>query len=152
MTDTDILRKALERYRNATANNTAFKDDVIVFLEKEIDQYREKLEDMECDIERMKYNADQMNEEKNKLKERLNAIYGEQCAAAIKEQLGDTVQTLTTFSEDRTSDGGAMTLSRTTAKWKLVAECLLENGYFVTSHFDDKNSEDKTITIEFWRA
>lgn len=109
MTDTDILRKALERYRNATANNTAFKDDVIVFLEKEIDSYREKIERM--------------------------------------EQFGDTVQTLTTFAEDRTSDGGTMTLSRTTARWKLVAECLLENGYFVTSHFDDE-----TITIEFWRA
>lgn len=27
MTDTEILRKALERYRNATHENAAFKDD-----------------------------------------------------------------------------------------------------------------------------
>lgn len=113
MTDTDILRKALERYRNATANNTAFKDDVIVFLEKEIDSYREKIKRM--------------------------------------EQLGDTVQTLTTFTEERTSDGGTMTLLLNTAKWKLVAECLIENGYFVALHFND-NDENETITIEFWRA
>lgn len=187
MTDTDILRKAMARYRNATGSNTTFKDDVIVFLEKEIDQYREKLERMENNVERMA-------EKNNKLKERINAIYGAQSADAITEQLerwkkaeqrvkiidefsesiaaavqelsekhdalagrvdqlfGDTVQTLTTFAEERTSDGGTMTLSRTTAKWKLVAECLLENGYFVTSHFDDENTEDKTITIEFWRA
>lgn len=32
MTDNDILKQALERYRNATGNNTAFKDDVIIFL------------------------------------------------------------------------------------------------------------------------
>lgn len=113
MTDTDILRKALERYRNATGNNTAFKDDVIIFLEKEIDSYREKIERM--------------------------------------EQFGDTVQTLTTFTEDRTSDGGTMTLA-THTKYEEVQEILLRNGYFVTSHFDDENSEDETITIEFWRA
>lgn len=115
MTDTDILRKALERYRNATANNTAFKDDVIVFLEKEIDSYREKIERM--------------------------------------EQLEDNVQILTTFAEDRTSDGGTMTLA-THTDTKTVQEVLLQNGYFVTSHIDDEpnKQDDETITIEFWRA
>lgn len=131
MTDTEILRKALERYRNATANNTAFKDDVIVFLEKEIDSYREKLERMENNVERMA-------EKNQRLKLRLNAIYGVQSAAAI---------TL----EERTSDGGTMTLA-THTKYEEVQEILLRNGYFVTSHFEDENSEDETITIEFWRA
>lgn len=184
MTDTDILRKALKRYRNATANNTAFKDDVIVFLEKEIDQYREKLELMENNVE-------SMAEKNHKSKERLNAIYGVQ-AGAITERLekteqrvkiidefsesiaaaaqelsekhealaerveqlfGDTAQTLTTFTEDRTSDGGTMTLA-THTNTKTVQEVLLQNGYFVTSHIDDdpNKQDDETITIEFWRA
>lgn len=174
MTDTDILRKALERYRNATANNTAFKDDVIVFLEKEIDKYRERLELMENNVE-------SMAKKNHRIKLRLNAIYGVQntgasLAEAVQELsekhdalagrvdqlgdiienkmdqfLGDTVQTLTTFTEDRTSDGGTMTLA-THTKYEEVQEILLRNGYFVTSHFDDENSEDETITIEFWRA
>lgn len=185
MTDTDILKKAMERYRNATHENTAFKDDVIVFLEKEIDRYREKIE---------------------RLKMRLNAIYGVQSAAAATEQLegwkkteqrvmiidefsesiaeavqelsnkhdalagrvdqlgdivenkmdqvlGDTVQTLTTFAEERTSDGGTMTLA-THTDTKTVQEVLLQNGYYVCSHIDDETNEqdDETITIEFWRA
>ena len=44
MTDSDIYRKALARYRAVTHQNTVFNEDVIIFLEKEIDRYREKIE------------------------------------------------------------------------------------------------------------
>ena len=198
MTDTEILRKALERYRAATGENAVFKDNVIVFLEKEIDRYREKIESMEQHIE-------SMGEKNQRLKIRLNAIYGVQTAGAVTEQLeewkketeqrvkiidefsesiaqavqelankhdaltgrieqlgqmvenkmdqvlGDGVQTLTTFTEERTSEGGTMTLA-THTKYEEVQDILLRNGYFVTSHFDDDNTEDETITIEFWRG
>lgn len=184
MTDTDILRKALARYRAATGENTVFKDDVIVFLEKEIDRYSGAFRHMEYNVKCMKGKNDE-------LKARLNAIYGVQTSGAITEQLegwksstaavqelsekhnaligrvdrlgdivenkldqlfGDTVQTLTTFTEDRTSDGGTMTL--TTNRYEEVQDILLCNGYYVVSHIDDEANEhgDETITIEFWRA
>lgn len=182
MTNTDILRKALARYRAATGENTVFKDDVIVFLEKEIDRYSGAFRHMEYNVKCMKGKNDE-------LKARLNAIYGVQTSGAITEQLegwksstaavqelcekhnalvgrvdqlGDIVEnkldqflgdTLTTFTEDRTSDGGTMTLA-THTDTKTVQEVLLQNGYYVCSHIDDEpnKQDDETITIEFWRA
>lgn len=51
MTDSDIYRKALERYSAETHQNTVINDDVIIFLEKEIDRYRDRIQHMECNAE-----------------------------------------------------------------------------------------------------
>lgn len=86
MTDSEILRKALDRYRSATHGNTAYRDDVIVFLEKEIDSYRDKIAHMENLT--------------GELKTRLNSMYGagrflqleaihENAAAGIIDALSD---------------------------------------------------------------
>lgn len=56
MTDSDIYSKALARYRAAAGKNTIFNnDDVIIFLEKEINYYREKIESMKQHIENMEF-------------------------------------------------------------------------------------------------
>lgn len=53
MTNAEILRKALDRYRSVTHGNTAYRDDVIIFLEKEIDRCRETIQHMEYNVERL---------------------------------------------------------------------------------------------------
>lgn len=78
---------------------------------------------------------DVYREKIEKLKSRLNSICGEPAE---------------TFTEERESDGGTMTLDAKTANWKIAAAVLLHNGYFICCHFDD--IEKTTITIEFWRA
>lgn len=126
MKDIEILRKALERYRNATHENAAFKDNVIIFLEKEIDRYRDKIK---------------------KKDERINDLIS-RCDALFDITTKKSAQEVTT---EQAADGGIMTLTRKTASWTLVTECLLTNGYFVCCHFDDEN-DGETITIEYWRA
>ena len=119
MINRDVYLKALDRYIKATnhdSNKAIDTFDVIVFLEKEIGSYREKIKKQE---------------------ERMNAMYG--------------AQTLVESTTEQAADGGVMTLTRKTANWKLVAECLLTNGYFVCCHIDDEN-DGETITIEYWRA
>lgn len=150
MSDIEILRKALERYRNATHENAAFKDNVIIFLEKEIDNYRDKLFKMALNSMYGVQTAGaittgRINESKNENAVReLHNKYDDLCERV--EQLGQMVEN----NMNSTTDG-FMTLSRKTASWKLVAECLLSNGYFVCSHIDDDNNGE-TITIEYWRA
>lgn len=178
MTDTDILKKAMARYRSTTHDNMAFKDDVIVFLEKEIDQYREKIERMKMHINAIYgVQSGSYTERIEKTEQRVKTVdeFSESIAEAVQElcekhnalvgcvyQLGDIVEnkfdqfigdTLTTFTEEHTSDGGTMTLA-THTDTNTVQEVLLQNGYFVTSHIDDEPSkqDDETITIEFWRA
>lgn len=157
MTDSDIYRKALARYRAATGENTVFKDNVIIFLEKEIDRYKGI-------IQRMENNVDQVLERVKTTDSILDSIaaaeqeLSNKCDAGI-EQLrkmienkadqvhGDTVQT---FTDERISDSGRMTLA-THTKYEEVQEILLRNSYFVMSHFDDENIDDETVTIEFWK-
>lgn len=115
MTDKEIYDKACDRVEKANGSKRMAHQEIIIELEKEIDVYREKIE---------------------KMKSRLNSIYGEPAE---------------TFTEERESDGGTMTLNATTANWKIAAAVLLHNGYFVTCHINDENNGE-TITIEFWRA
>lgn len=116
----------------AAGVNTAHLDEVVIFLAKEIEQYRDKIDGMQTALNEK---CDKINE----LKKRLSSIYGERAE---------------TFTEERESDGGTMTLNATTANWKIAANVLLHNGYFVCCHFDDKLDADEnvTITIEYWRA
>lgn len=186
MSDRELYLRVIDRYIASTkhdSNKPIDTFDVIVFLEKEINCYRETIENMKRHVENMCAK-----------KQQLNAIYGVQTAGAITEQrakindefyesvgeavqemankwaqlserveqlgqmvenkmdqlLGETVQTLTTFTEERTSDGGVMTLMTKPANWRLAHECLLSNGYFVCCHVDDE-SNGETITIEFWK-
>ena len=120
MKDIEILRRALERYRNATHENAAFKDNVIIFLEKEIDRYRDKIK---------------------KKDERINDLIS-RCDALFDITTKKSAQEVTT---EQAADGGIMTLTRKTASWTLVTECLLTNGYFVCCHFDDENDGDQML-------
>lgn len=54
-----------------------------------------------------------------------------------------------TFTEERTSDGGTMTIKNGTI-YQDIADVLIRNGYFVCCHVDDSDGE--TMTIEYWRA
>ena len=132
MTDSDIYRKALARYREATHENTVFKDNVIVFLEKEIDRYREKIESSGSGKEVIFEDWEHFNN-------------------AVRERIKQLDQTLTTSTDERTSDSGIMTINYSGCYQDLVG-ILLANGYFVCHHVNkcDKKG-DETITIEFWK-
>lgn len=69
-------------------------------------------------------------------------------------QLADKVEQPTkpaeTFTEERTSDDGTMTIANR-GNYIDIVNILMSNGYFVCCHVDDENNGE-TITIEFWRA
>lgn len=120
---------AIDRYIAATnhdSNKPIDTFDVIVFLEKEIEGYRDKIK---------------------KKDERINDLISQR-DALFDITTKKSAQEVTT---EQAADGGKMTLTRKTASWTLVTECLLTNGYFVCCHFDDEN-DGETITIEYWRA
>ena len=54
MSNTELFNQAIARYKTATGKN-GFNDEVIVFLENEIEQYREKIKNLESDINDYKY-------------------------------------------------------------------------------------------------
>jgi hypothetical protein len=154
VSDRELYIRVLDRYIAATKHDSNVPIDtfdVIVFLEKEIDSYRDEIGKKKIMLNSM-YGAQtagaitgRLNEWKNENAVReLRNKYDALCERV--EQLGQMVEN----NMNSTTDG-VMTLSRKTASWKLVAECLLSNGYFVCSHIDDDNN-DETITIEYWRA
>lgn len=166
MNDISYYNKAIDRYLSAThgkcnRESNDFYADVIVFLEKESDRYREKIKRMEAYLDG------------------INTRYGEQTAEAITEQLkkwqcehdtlttrvdqlgqivenkldrflGDTVQTLTEIVTEQTRDGGCVAIKNANCYQDFIG-ILLTNGYFVRCHIDDENNGE-TITIEFWRG
>ena len=152
------LSKEVDRYR-----------DKIKHMEKELEEKRQiakdraekiiedaaRMETMRSDISVLRFEHEQTmkhmeNDRYKQLSERVEQL-GQMVENKMDQVLGEYGQTLTSFVEERAADGGVMTLSRKTASWKLVAECLLTNGYFVCCHIDDENNGE-TITIEFWRA
>lgn len=164
MNNIDYYNKAIDRYLHATHGKcdrdvADFYAAVIAFLEKEISRYRDKIEELSDRMNTM-YGARTAEEVTKKLEEwrreqdalitRVEQL-GQMVENKMDQLLGDTVQTLTEFTTEQTSDGGCVTLTTKTANWKLVHECLLSNGYFVCCHIDDENNGD-TITIEFWRG
>jgi uncharacterized protein YydD (DUF2326 family) len=161
----DYYNKAINRYLHATHDKcdrdvADFYADVIVFLEKEISRYCDKIEELNDRMNTM-YGARTAEEVTKKLEEwrreqdalttRVEQL-GQIVENKMDKLLGETVQTLTTFTEERTSDGGVMTLA-THTNTNAVQEVLLQNGYFVCSHIDDEPNEqdEETITIEFWK-
>ena len=152
MSDKELYLRVLDRYIAATkhdSNKPIDTFDVIVFLEKEIDSYRDEIGKKKImlnsiyGVQAAGVITGQLNEWQNKnavreLREKYDAL----CERV--EQLGQMVKN----NMNSTSDG-VMTLSRKTANWKLVAECLLSNGNFVCCHIDDEN-DGETITIEYW--
>lgn len=159
MTDSDIYRKALARYRAATGENTVFnKDNVIVFLEKEIDRYKGI-------IQRMENNVDQLLERVKTTDSILDSIATaaqelsnkydagiEQLRHMIENKTdqvhGDTVQT---FTDERISDSGTMTINYSGCYQDLI-DILIANDYFVcccANRGDEKRIE--TVTIKFWK-
>lgn len=142
MLNRDVYLTALDRYIKVThhdSNKAIDTFDVIVFLQKEIESLRVKNDELKTAIDR--------NESVTKSVQEM----ADRWTATSKriEQLGRMIED--DVNVGQIEDGGVMTLTRKTASWKLVAECLLTNGYFVCCHFDDKN-DGETITIEYWRA
>ena len=163
MTDREIYKKVIDRYRRMTGDQCPDSNSVVIFLEKEIDKYRAEIKEF-----KMKIDAQE------KLENRIKIVddFSESIAEAVQELsnkhddltgrveqlgdivenkmdqvLGDTIQTLQGINAERAADGGIMTISRSTGTWETIAHCLLHNGYFVCCHFDEK-----TVTIEYWRA
>ena len=120
MDEIDFYKKAMKRVQSVLKKPIT-DITLVAFLEKEIDDYRDKIEHKDS---------------------RINELIL-QCDALTPKEPAET------FTTEQASDGGVMTLSRKTASWKLVTECLLTNGYFVCCHFDD---EDEIVTIEYFRA
>lgn len=160
MNNINYYNKAIDRYLHAAHNNcdrniTDLHENVIVFLEKEISRYRDKIEELSDRMNTM-YGARTVEEVTKKLEEWRR----EQDALTTRvEQLGQIVEnkmdkllgeTVLTFTEERTSDGGTMTLCAKTANWKIVYDILVHNGYHACCYIDGK-SNGETITIEFWK-
>lgn len=125
MLNRDVYLTALDRYIKATnhdSNKAIDTFDVIVFLQKEIDSYRDKIKRMD---------------------NRTNELIMERDALTQNEP----AQTL---AMEQAADGGIMTIKNATCYQDIVS-ILLSNGYFVCCHIDDENGGE-TITIEYWRA
>lgn len=152
--DYKIFTKAMRRIGKSTDKLVAI-DDAVVFLEKEIDRYRDKIDKQKA-LLNMMYGERTAEEVTKKLEEWRR----EQDALTTRvKQLGNIVEnkmdkflgeTVLTFTEERTSDGGTMILSAKTANWKIVYDILCHNGYHTCCYIDGK-SNGETITVEFWK-
>lgn len=152
--DYKIFMKAMRRIGKSTDKSVAI-DDAVVFLEKEIDRYRDKIDKQKA-LLNMMYGERTAEEVTKKLEEWRR----EQDALTTRvKQLGNIVEnkmdkllgeTALTFAEERTSDGGTMIVSEKTANWRIVYDFLCHNGYHVCCYIDEK-SNGETITIEFWK-
>lgn len=87
MTDSEILRKALDRYRSATHKPTEFRDDVIVFLEKEIDRYRDIIQHMEYNVEKQHAELTHLRNFRNCV----NSHYGFSPLEAVQENTASDI-------------------------------------------------------------
>lgn len=121
MNDKEIYLATKARLCLILRNDNPTPFEMIVELSKENDNYRDKIKEMENRINELILKCDALTQK----------------------------EPAVTFTTEHTSDGGTMTVTRNTANWKLVTECLLINGYFVCCHFDD---DAETITIEYFRA
>ena len=54
MSNVELFNQAIARYKKATCKNEANFDEVITFLENEIEQYRETIKNLESYIEDLK--------------------------------------------------------------------------------------------------
>lgn len=151
MTDQEIYLKACERYRKLNGGHLVFMADLVIFLEKEIDSLRKKNDEFRTAIERKEKEI------------KINNDFAESVAEAVREmanrwtdtskrieQLGQTIENGVDVGQ--IEDGGKMTLCYSGCYQDLEG-ILLANGYFVCSHVNEcESKEDRTITIEFWRA
>lgn len=80
------------------------------------------------------------------MKEGVNIGESKKTFSEVLDEIEKAILGQETIVEERTADGGTMTLTRKTANWRLVTECLLVNGYYVCCHF---NEDSDTVNIEF---
>lgn len=150
MTDQEIYLKACERYRKMNGGgHLIFMSDLVTFLEKEIDECRAKNEELKTAIDRkekeIKINndfAESVAEAVQEMTDRWATITD--CFEQIRKAIAEPAQT---FTEEKTSDGGEMTINYSTCYQDIIG-ILLNNDYFVCCHVNDND----TITIEYWRA
>lgn len=81
LNDDEIYEKAVKCYLNATHNTNVLYERVIVFLEKEIMCYRDKIEHLETCLDGMK-------EKTTRLEQTIGKMYGE----CIKIQPSETLE------------------------------------------------------------
>lgn len=135
--------KACERYRKMNGGNLIFMSDLVTFLEKQIDELRAKNEELKTAIDR------------NKKEIKINSDFSESVAEAVQAivdkldriEQKEIAESAQTFVEEKTSDGGCMTINYSTCYQDIIG-ILLNNDYFVCCHVNDND----TITIEYWRA
>lgn len=151
------IQNARERFQKMNGGKEPTDPELMIFLIDEIDQYREKIKEAE---QLEKRRADQFT--KMILGRDEFAKYTKETADfcettkdaifALNErvtQLCEQSTKLETLSVDRTADGGVMTVTNKNEAWRTIAMNLLRNGYFVCVNVD---TEEQTVTIEFWRA
>jgi hypothetical protein len=157
----DYYNKAIDRYLHATHDKcdrdvADFYAAVIVFLEKEISRYRDKIEELSDRMNTM-YGARTAEEVTKKLEEwrrKQDALItrveqlGQIAENNMDKVLSDIAQTFTEFTTEQIGDGGVMTLNRKTTLYTQIVDKLMLNGYFVCTNFNDY---DDTITIKFWK-
>lgn len=164
----DLMRiqNARERFWKTNGGKEPTDPELMVFLLDEIDQYREKIKEAE-QLEKQRANefakytketadfsesvAEAVQEMANRwetLSKRVEQL-GQMIENKMDQVLGDTIETMRGINAERAADGGTMTVTNKNEAWRTIAMNLLRNGYFVCVNID---TEEQTVTIEFWRG
>lgn len=152
------LTKEIDRYRKKIEHmETALEETRQIAKDRaeKIIEDAARMETMRSDISALRFEHEQTikrmeNDRYKQLSERVERL-GQMVENKMEQVLGEYGQTLTSFVEERAADGGVMTIKKSMC-YQNIVQILLSNGYFVCCHIDDDDSEEETITIEFWRA